>query len=145
MSLKSTLSNINIVTPALKKLFIHVFLAALGLRCCAWAFLSCCEQALLSSCGVQASHCSSFSFCRARTLGYERFGHCSTQAKESCCTGLSALRHVGSSQTRDRTYVPCIGRWILNQWTTREAPPAFLWLLSASFFFSHSFTLASLC
>ena len=122
MSLKSTLSNINIVTPALKKLFIHVFLAALGLRCCAWAFLSCCEQALLSSCGVQASHCSSFSFCRARTLGYERFGHCSTQAKESCCTGLSALRHVGSSQTRDRTYVPCIGRWILIHCFTREVP-----------------------
>ena len=28
-------------------------------------------------------------------------------------TGLVALRHVGSSRTRDRTHVPCIGRWIL--------------------------------
>ena len=27
--------------------------------------------------------------------------------------GLVAPRHVGSSQTRDRTRVPCIGRWIL--------------------------------
>ena len=26
--------------------FIHVFLAALGLRCCAWAFSSCGEQGL---------------------------------------------------------------------------------------------------
>ena len=24
--------------------------------------------------------------------------------------------------TRDRTHVPCIERWILNHWTTREVP-----------------------
>ena len=34
--------------------------------------------------------------------------------------GLVALRQVGSSQTRARTRVPCIGRRILNHWTTRE-------------------------
>ena len=28
---------------------------------------------------------------------------------------------MGSSQTRDQTRVSCIGRWILNQWTTRKA------------------------
>ena len=28
--------------------------------------------------------------------------------------------HLGSSQTKDRTVVPCIGRQIFNQWTTRE-------------------------
>ena len=27
-----------------------------------------------------------------------------------------------SSPTRDRTHVPCFGRWILNHWTTREVP-----------------------
>ena len=32
--------------------------------------------------------------------------------------GLASLRHVESSWTRDRTHVPCIGRWILNTWTT---------------------------
>ena len=32
----------------------------------------------------------------------------------------AALQHVGSSWTRDQTYVPCIGRQILNHWTTRE-------------------------
>ena len=37
--------------------------------------------------------------------------------------GLVAPRHVGSSQTRARTRVPCIGRRILNHCTTREAPP----------------------
>ena len=34
--------------------------------------------------------------------------------------GLGCSWHVGSSQTRDWTHVPCIGRWILNPWTTRE-------------------------
>ena len=34
--------------------------------------------------------------------------------------GLAALRHVGSSRTRARTRVPCIGRRILNHCTTRE-------------------------
>ena len=36
-------------------------------------------------------------------------------------TGLVAPRHVGSSQTRARTRVPCIGRQILNHCSTREA------------------------
>ena len=35
--------------------------------------------------------------------------------------GLVAPRHVGSSQTRARTRVPCIDRWILNHCATREA------------------------
>ena len=34
--------------------------------------------------------------------------------------GLVALWHVKSSQNRDRTHVPCIGRRILNHWTTRD-------------------------
>ena len=32
-----------------------------------------------------------------------------------------ALRHVGSSRTRARTRVPCIGRRILNHYATKEA------------------------
>ena len=36
--------------------------------------------------------------------------------------GPVAPRHVGSSQTRARTCVPCIGRQILNHCATREAP-----------------------
>ena len=41
-------------------------------------------------------------------------------------TGPAAPRHVGSSQTRARTRVPCIGRQILNHCATREAPKSFL-------------------
>ncbi|KAJ8781586.1 hypothetical protein J1605_010844 [Eschrichtius robustus] len=38
------------------------------------------------------------------------------------CTGLVATQHVGSSRTRARTCVPCIGRQILNHCATREVP-----------------------
>ena len=37
----------------------NLFLAELGLHCCA-GFLSCGERGLLSSCRAQASHCSGF-------------------------------------------------------------------------------------
>ena len=40
--------------------------------------------------------------------------------------GSSALRYAGSSWTKDGTYVPCIGRRILNHWTTQEAPACVL-------------------
>ena len=35
-----------------------------------------------------------------------------------------------SSLTRDQTYVPCIRRWVLNCWTSKEVPPLviFEWL-----------------
>ena len=36
------------------------------------------------------------------------------------CTSLVALKHVGSSRTRDQTCVPCIGSQILIHCTTRE-------------------------
>ena len=39
--------------------------------------------------------------------------------------GFVVSWHVGSSQTRDRTRIPCIGRQILNPWPTREVPPPF--------------------
>ena len=38
--------------------------------------------------------------------------------------GLVALRHVRSSQTRDRIHVPRIGRSILNHWTTTSKSPS---------------------
>ena len=42
-------------------------------------------------------------------------------------TGPFAPRHVGSSRTRARTRVPCIGRQILNHCATREAPSFILY------------------
>ena len=42
-------------------------------------------------------------------------------------TGVVAPQHVESSQTRDQTHIPCIGRWILNHWTTRAVFPRSLY------------------
>ena len=41
-------------------------------------------------------------------------------------TGPVAPRHVGSSRTRARTRVPCIGRQILNHCATREVLTLYL-------------------
>ena len=41
---------------------------------------------------------------------------------KSWCTGLVALQHVKSSQTRDWTCVPCLGKQILIHWAAREVP-----------------------
>ena len=43
------------------------------------------------------------------------------QAQQLWLTGPVAPRHVGSSQTRARTRLPCISRQTLNHCTTREA------------------------
>ena len=77
----------------LKKFF---FLAALGLHCCAWAFSSCGEQGLLSSCSLRASHCGSFSCCRAPALEPANFSSCGSQALErglSGCGTWALLSH----------------------------------------------------
>ena len=50
-------------------LFIYLFLAVLGLRCCVRAFSSCGERGATLRCGAWASHCGGFSCCGARALG----------------------------------------------------------------------------
>ena len=86
----------------------YLFLAVLGLHCC-----------------TRASHCSGFSCCGARTLGSRAqqlwLAGYRAQAQQLWRMDLVAPRHVGSSRTRGRTCVPCIGRRILNHCTTREA------------------------
>ena len=82
---------------------IYLILAALDLLCCEQAF---------SSCSAWASHHGTFSCCGAQALGHVGFS--------SCGPGLVVPQHVESSRTRDQTYVPCIGRQILNYWTTSK-------------------------
>ena len=50
-------------------LFINLFLATLGPRCCTRAFSSCGERGATLPCSAQASHCGGFSCCGARALG----------------------------------------------------------------------------
>ena len=68
--------------------------------------------------GARASHRHGPSCCGAQAPD--------AQAQQSWLTGVVAPRHVGSSQTRARTHVPCIGRQTLNHCATREAPYAVL-------------------
>jgi hypothetical protein len=74
-------------------------MAALGLRCSTLAFTSWSDWGLLL---LQS---------RGSRRGLQQW-----------LAGLVAQRHVGSSRTKDQTCIPCIGRWILSRWPTREAP-----------------------
>ena len=107
--------------------FIYLFMAALGLCCCAWVFSSCGERGLHSL--LWRAGFSLQWLLLLRSTGSRRagFSSCGTPALErrlrSCgARGLVAPRHVGSSWTRARTRLPCIGRRILNHCATREAP-----------------------
>ena len=105
-------------------IYLLLFLAVLGLCCCAGFFSFCRDQGLLSSCDARASHCG-FSCCR--TEGCAGFSSCSSwawehKAEQLQCMEFVAPWHVECSQIRDWTRVFCIVKWILHHWATREAP-----------------------
>ena len=56
----------------------------------------------------------------SRALG---FSSCGMQAQQLCLMGLVDPQDVTSSSTKDQTYVPCIGRWLLILCTSREVQP----------------------
>ena len=67
------------------------------------------------------SRCAGFSSCGSRAQLLWLAGS-RAQAQQLWCMGLVAPRHMGSSQTRAQTRVPCIGRGVLNHYATREVP-----------------------
>ena len=71
-------------------------------------------------CGAQASPCAGFSCCGAWAIGTQA-SVVVAHSLSSCGTRAQLLWHVGSSQTRVQTRVPCIGRRIFNHCATREA------------------------
>ena len=73
-------------------------------------------------CSVRASHCGGFSLLWSTGSRCAGLSSCGTWAQQLWRTGLVAPRHVGSSRSRDRTHVSCIGRQILNHCATREVP-----------------------
>ena len=111
---------------------LSLVVASGGFSCCgAWALgagASVVAAHGLSSCSSRALEHVGFSSCRMWTQQLQLAGS-RVQAQQLWHMGLVALRHVGSSQTRDRTCVPCIGRWILNHCTTREVPCSSLFLI----------------
>ena len=53
------------------------------------------------------------------------------ECRLSSCEAWAGLPHYMwdlSSETKDWTWVPCIARQILNQWTTRESPLGYCFL-----------------
>ena len=85
-----------------------MFLGASGLCCCAWTFFGCSKQlfVVMRACVPLSSLQWILLF---RGVGSRR-------------TGLVAPWQVGSSPTRDRTRVPCIGGQVLNQRAAGEVP-----------------------
>ena len=100
--------------------FRFMYLAVLGLHCCIWAFSSCREWRPLFI--ALHRHLMLWWPLVLWGMGCRRTGFSSCSAWAQLCTGSVALRHVGSSQTRDRTHVPCIGRWILTHCTAGDPP-----------------------
>ena len=91
-------------------------------RCvCTQVFSSCGKQGLLFV-KVHGLLIAIASRCGAQALGHVGFSSCSTWAHQYMYMGIVAPKHVVFSRTRDWTCVPCIGRQILNHWTTREVP-----------------------
>ena len=95
-------------------LFIYLFIfGCVGSSFLCEGFLQLRQVGATPHCGARASHYRGLSCCRAQAPD--------AQAQQLWLTGPVAPRHVGSSQTRARTCVPCIGRRILNHCATREA------------------------
>ena len=102
----------------------HLVLTALGLCCCAGFSLGAesgvsslvAAHELLTAVAPLAvdrgSGCAGLGSCGGGAQ-YLQFPGSRAQAQWLWLTGLVALLHVGSSQTRGRTRVSCIGRWIL--------------------------------
>ena len=74
---------------------------------------------LLSSCSVRDSHCGDFSCCRAQEASAVTHGLSNRGPR----AWLPCGSWDPSSQVRDRTCAPYIGRRILNHWATGEVPP----------------------
>ena len=70
--------------------------------------------------GVGFLQLSSVGFSVQWALSSQSTGSRAQRLQKPWPTGLAAPQHVGSSQTRDRTCVPCSSRQILNCRTTRE-------------------------
>ena len=83
------------------------------LCCCMQAFFSCGELGLLSRYRAQVSYCSGFSCPGAQGSSWLQL-----MGSVVAVHGLSCS--AACSCSRNQIHVPCIGRLILNRWTTRE-------------------------
>ena len=103
---------------------VYLLMAMLGLRWGAQAFSSCREGLLSSRCVWLLTAVAS----PAVELGVQ-----------ASVVLVHSLQYEESSQTRDRTHVPCTGRGILNHCTTSEGPrPLFIiWQALSPLLYTH--------
>ena len=106
-------------------LFLNLFILAV-----VWVFVAVRGLSLVAvSRGYSLLRCAGFSLrqllvaergLQARRLLQLWLAGSRAQGQQFWCMGLVAPRYVGSSRSRARTRVPCVGRRILNHCTTRE-------------------------
>ena len=110
------------------QVYFLIFLAALGLCCCARAFSSCGEQGLLfvAECGLLIAGASLVAERGLQARWLQQLQHVDSVVAvcglSSCGAGAQLLRGMWDLPGRARTRVPCIGRWILNHCAIREVP-----------------------
>ena len=85
-------------------------------------FIYGCIGSLLLHMGFLWSLCSFRGYSLLRWAGFSLRWLLLLRSTGSRCAGLVVPWHVGSFRTKARSHVPCIGRWILNHWATREVP-----------------------
>ena len=112
-----------------------LFLFALGLWCCAWAFSPCSECGLLF---VEARKLLFMVASLVKALGLAGFS-LAAHRLTSCgqylwFTGLVALRDGESSLTRYQTRVPCIGRQFLSTVPIKRKSLFFLFFKSLEWY-----------
>ena len=110
----------NVIAFFFFNVFIYLFInGCVGSSFLCEGFLQLRQAGAILHRGARASHYRGLSCCGAQAPD--------AQAQQLWLTGLVAPWHVGSSQTRARTRVPCTGRQILNHCATREAPVIAFW------------------
>ena len=99
-----------------------------------WAFVAACGLSLVAVSGAYSLVLGLLSVVASLLEDHGLYG---TWAQYLWLTCLIALPHVEASWTRDRTHIPCTGRWIPHHWATREVPV----IPFLSFFFPFLFPL----
>ena len=145
LNFKCILTTLRFFLFVFLKLFIYLFIIYLSIHGCVGSsflcegFLQLRQAGATLHRGARASHYRGLSCCGAQAPD--------AQAQQLWLMGPAAPRHVGSSQTRAPTCVPCIGRQTLNHCATREVPNlAFLFPSLHNYcFWHHILHLSLLC
>ena len=101
------------------KLFYLLIFVCISVLAVCWVFVATCRLSLAATVGITL-----WLWCTGFLLQWlvllQNTGSWVWVLQQLWLTSLVAPCHVESSWPGDRTYVPCIGRWLLIHYTTRE-------------------------